>query len=339
MAKQKLKTKTTQSISVTSALDQVLSPDQRRVKGKALREHMPRENHAGWKAHKSRKDPVETIIESNLQRVQELVPIRFGRMMQSPFAFYRGAAAIMAADLSGTPNSGITVQACGDAHLMNFGGFATPERQMIFDVNDLDETLPAPWEWDLKRLAASVVIAARHLDLRESEAARAVTETVRGYRERMANYSAMRALDVWYDRITVEQVLAEAPNNEVREQLKKRLKKAHLNSSAESLFPTLAEYDGVRPRIKDNPPLIFHPTVEQAPEQKTQYGSVINRYRESLPEHVKVLFSRYQFCDAALKVVGVGSVVSTPTNFVCFLTKYFVPQLTGNSHRFSGIRL
>ncbi len=308
MAKQTVKTKAKKSVSATADLQQVLSPDQRREKGKALREHIPRENHAGWKTPKSRKDTIEMLIESNRQRVQDLVPIRFGRMMQSPFAFYRGGAAIMAADLAGTPNSGITVQACGDAHLMNFGGFATPERQVIFDVNDLDETLPAPWEWDLKRLAASIVIAARHLELRESEAARAVTETVRAYRERMANYSGMRALDVWYDRITVEQVLAEAPNNEVRTQIKKRLKKAQVNSSAETLFPTLADYDGIRPRIRDNPPLIFHPTVEQAPEQKTQYGGVINLYRDSLPEHVKVLFNRFQFCDAALKVVGVGSV-------------------------------
>jgi uncharacterized protein (DUF2252 family) len=137
------------------------------------------------------------------------VPIRFGRMLQSPFAFYRGSAAIMAADLASTPNSGLRVQACGDAHLLNFGGFATPERQVIFDINDLDETLPAPWEWDLKRLTASVVIAAHHLQLKESEAAQAATATVRAYRERMADYSSMRSLDVWYDTITVERVLAE----------------------------------------------------------------------------------------------------------------------------------
>ena len=210
---------------------QVLSPDQRRAKGKALRERVPREKHAGWKAPKNRRDPVEILIESNRGRIEDLVPIRFGRMLQSPFAFYRGAAAIMAADLAGTPNSGITVQACGDAHLMNFGGFATPERQVIFDVNDLDETLPAPWEWDLKRLVASIVIAARHLELPESEAARAATATVSAYRERMANYSAMRALEIWYDRITLEQVLAEVPSDAIRERIAKRLKKARDSSA------------------------------------------------------------------------------------------------------------
>ena len=287
---------------------QVLSPDQRRAKGKALRERVPREKHGGWKAPRNRRDPVEILIESNRGRIEELVPIRFGRMMQSPFAFYRGGAAIMAADLAGTPSSGITVQACGDAHLMNFGGFATPERQVIFDVNDLDETLPAPWEWDIKRLVASVVIAARHLELPESEAARAATATVSAYRERMANYSAMRALDIWYDRITVDQVLAEAPNDEIRAHIAKRLKKARDSSVSETIFPKLAEYDGVRPRIKDNPPLIYHPTVEMAPGQQTQYSHAIGRYRDSLPEHVKVLFDRFQFCDAAIKVVGVGSV-------------------------------
>jgi uncharacterized protein (DUF2252 family) len=144
--------------------------------------------------------------------------------------------------------------------------------------------------------------------LPESEAARAATATVSAYRERMANYSAMRALDIWYDRITVEQVLAEAPSDAIRARIEKRLKKARESSATETLFPKLAEYDGVRPRIKDNPPLIYHPTVEMAPGQKTQYSHAIGRYRDSLPEHVKVLFDRFQFCDAAIKVVGVGSV-------------------------------
>jgi hypothetical protein len=142
-----------------SAMTQYRSPDERRAEGKAIRERVPRESQAGWKPAEGRRDPVKILLASNEGRIPSLVPIRFGRMMQSPFAFYRGAAAIMAADLATTPNSGLIVQACGDAHLMNFGGFATPERAVIFDINDLDETLPAPWEWDLKRLAASLVIA------------------------------------------------------------------------------------------------------------------------------------------------------------------------------------
>ena len=148
---------------VTAAPAALLSPQERRAHGSALREVVPREAQGGWKPPKKRRDPIEVLTASNEGRMPELVPIRFGRMLQSPFTFYRGSAAIMAADLAATPNSGLRVQACGDAHLLNFGGFATPERQVIFDVNDLDETLPAPWEWDLKRLTASIVIAGQYL--------------------------------------------------------------------------------------------------------------------------------------------------------------------------------
>ena len=286
----------------------VLSADERRAQGKALRHAVPREVHGGWKPSKKRRDPVEILVESNKGRLPDLVPIRFGRMSQSPFAFYRGGAAIMAADLAGTPSSGLRVQACGDAHLMNFGGFATPERQIIFDINDLDETLPAPWEWDLKRLVASIVIAARHLQLSETEAAKAATTAVRAYRERMADYSSMRALDVWYDRLTIEQVLAEIPNEKDRTRAAKRLQKAREGSASEAIFPKLAEYNGSTPRIKDNPPLIFHPSEDLAPGLNTQYSEALALYRESLPEHIRVLFDRFRFCDLAVKVVGVGSV-------------------------------
>jgi uncharacterized protein (DUF2252 family) len=153
-----------------------LSAEERRAAGRALRDAAPRAAHAGWKPPKNRRDPIELLEESNEGRIPALVPIRFGRMAQSPFAFYRGAAALMAADLASTPASGLRVQACGDAHLMNFGGFATPERNIFFDINDFDETLPAPWEWDVKRLAASLVIAARHLDFPDSEGAKAATD-------------------------------------------------------------------------------------------------------------------------------------------------------------------
>src|SRR5262249_32902939 len=160
--------------------------------GKALRDKVPRQDHGGWEAFKGRSDPVDLLIESNKGRLPQLIPIRFGRMAQSPFAFFRGSAAIMAADLAHTPKSGLMVQACGDAHLLNFGGFATPERTIVFDINDLDETLPAPWEWDLKRLAASIVIAGHYLELSESESRRAATATVRSYREHMSDYAFMR---------------------------------------------------------------------------------------------------------------------------------------------------
>ncbi|HRP29838.1 MAG TPA: DUF2252 family protein, partial [Burkholderiaceae bacterium] len=177
------------------------SADERRERGRALRATVQRTSHAGWKAGPDRRDPVDLVAQSSSDSLPALIPIRYGRMATSPFAFYRGAAALMAADLATTPASGILVQACGDAHLMNFGGFATPERNVIFDVNDLDETLPAPFEWDLKRLAASVVVAADHVRLPGSDAVRLATEVVREYRERMIDYSAMRVLDVWYDKI------------------------------------------------------------------------------------------------------------------------------------------
>ena len=286
-----------------------LSAEERRAQGKMLRDTVPREAHGTWKAPKDRFDPIELLNKSNKNRVPHLVPIRFGRMLQSPFTFYRGAAAIMAADLASTPVSGIRVQACGDAHLMNFGGFATPERKVVFDINDLDETLPAPWEWDVKRLTASIVIAGRSIRLANTEMARAVKSTVRSYRERMYDYARMRALDVWYDAIDVDRFIKEAAlTSEKRKDIANRIEAARRRSIPECLFPKLAGYEGSTPRIKDEPPLIYHPTEAQAPGLKTGYREAIARYRESLPEHVRVLFDRYRFCDLAVKVVGIGSV-------------------------------
>jgi CHAD domain-containing protein len=285
-----------------------LSPDERRAKGKALRRPVPREDHGGWEPAKDRRDPIEVLIESDEGRLPELVPIRHGRMMQSPFAFYRGGAAIMAGDLAHTAKSGHIVQACGDAHLMNFGGFATPERKIIFDINDFDETLPAPWEWDLKRLAASIVVAARHIGLSESKAGRVATDAVRTYRERMTDYGSMPALDVWYDVIDLDRLLKAVTRDEDRGRTAARIEKARERSAPEYMFPKLTAQQGTVPRILDDPPLIFHPTAEQAPGLKTGYSDALARYRESLPENVRTLFDRYVFSDLAVKVVGVGSV-------------------------------
>jgi uncharacterized protein (DUF2252 family) len=282
--------------------------DERRAAGKQLRDAIPRAAHGGWHPPKDRRDPVELLLESDEGRLPELVPIRHGRMVQSPFAFYRGSAALMAADLAHTPSTGLRVQACGDAHLMNFGAFATPERNVIFDINDFDETLPAPWEWDLKRLAASVVIAGRHCGLRESDSARAARSTVRAYRERMADYSFMHALDVWYDRIDIQEVLAQAPSEEARERLQKRLEKERSRTVVEHDFPKLAEHKGEAPTIRDNPPLIFHPSAAQAPGLRNRYRESLTLYRESLHPSLHPLFDRFRFCDLAMKVVGVGSV-------------------------------
>lgn len=285
-----------------------LSADERRAIGKALRDNVPRSAHGGWKPPHHRRDPIEILHESNVDRVPHLIPIRFGRMAASPFDFFRGAAAIMAADLATTPASGERVQACGDAHLLNFGGFATPERNIIFDINDFDETLPAPWEWDVKRLAASIVIAARFLRLTETEAAKAATSTVCSYREHMADYASMRALDVWYDRIDLERFLEEMPTDEDRERLARRVDRIREKTTPEELFPKLVEHHGSLPRIKDEPPLIFHPTAEQAPGLSSGYEEAITFYRETLAEHIRTLFDRYHFRDLAIKAVGVGSV-------------------------------
>jgi uncharacterized protein (DUF2252 family) len=294
------------------ASDSHPSADQRRAKGRVLRDATPRVAHAEWRPAAGRPDPVALLQASNEGRIPALVPVRFGRMSASPFAFYRGAAALMAADLATTPNSGVHVQACGDAHLMNFGGFATPERNIIFDINDLDETLPAPWEWDLKRLAASVVIAAQHLRLTESEAARAARDLAREYRERMTNYASMRVLDVWYDRIDLQRyedrsadpaVLAEA-----RRRIARNIENAQRKSVPDHLFPKLVELQGDEHRIKDEPPLIVHPDEAMAPGVKSGFADALARYRDSLPEHVRTLLDRYRFCDLAVKVVGVGSV-------------------------------
>ena len=288
------------------------SADERRAEGKALRDAAPRDAHAGWKPPKGRHDPVDIVSRSNVGRLPGLVPIRFGRMSSSPFAFYRGAAALMAADLAHTPTSGLRVQACGDAHLMNFGGFATPERNVIFDINDLDETLPAPWEWDLKRLAASVVIAAQFLQLTETEAARAARDLTRAYRERMADYASMRVLDVWYDRIDLQRYQDRSADPavmaEVRKRMADRIADAQRKNVPDHMFPKLAELQGEAHRIKDEPPLIFHPDESLAPDAHNGFANAIAGYRESLPEHVRTLFDRYHFRDLAVKVVGVGSV-------------------------------
>jgi len=288
------------------------SVDERRAKGKELRDAVPRASQAGWKPQKDRRDPIALLLETNEGRMPGLVPIRFGRMSQSPFAFYRGSAALMAADLATTAASGLRVQACGDAHLMNFGGFATPERNVIFDINDLDETLPAPFEWDLKRLAASIVIAAQHLQLPDSDAARVTADVAREYRERIADYASMHALDLWYDRIDLQRYRDRAADpgvlRAVRKRIGERIEEAKRKTTPEHLFPKLVALEGAMPKIKDEPPLIFHPTAEQAPGLESGYRDAIDTYRESLPEHIRGLFERFHLVDFAMKVVGVGSV-------------------------------
>ena len=280
--------------------------------GKKLRDSIPLDSHAGWEPPKNRRDPVSILIEQNKTRVLQLIPIRFGRMMQSPFTFFRGSAAVMAADLARTPTSGIRVQCCGDCHVLNFGAFATPERKVIFDINDFDETLPAPWEWDIKRLAASFVLAGRSNKLRRKNIRALVEELAAAYRTKMLEFARMNVLDVWYAHMDAEAVFAEMKDREWIEQTKGRIKKAQ-RESAEHILPAMTTMKGGRLVIKDQPPLIFHIGERDFADKKQEQAALegFRTYRKSLPEDRRILFDRFQFIDLAFKVVGIGSVGTT----------------------------
>ncbi len=276
--------------------------------GKSLRDKCPRQDHAVWQAPDNRPDPLALMEESNQGRMPQLIPVRHGRMVQSPFTFYRGAALNMAADLANTPASGVRVQACGDCHLLNFGSYATPERRVIFDINDLDETLPAPWEWDVKRLAASFVLACRNNGFSEDTGRDAVLSFVRSYRERMAEYSEMRVLDVWYASIEAEKLILTIQDEEASNRLKKRLAKARERSVLEHEFPELVHTIGLAPTIKENPPLIYHLREKGYEEMWANFQSAFAHYRETMQEDRRLLLDRFKVTDFAVKVVGVGSV-------------------------------
>jgi uncharacterized protein (DUF2252 family) len=274
--------------------------------GKASRAKVPRSSHAGWRPRKNRPDPIAILEASNLGRLPEFVPIRYGRMLVSPFAFLRGSAAVMASDLAGTPVTGFKVQACGDAHLGNFGAFATPERNFIFDINDFDETLPAPWEWDVKRLCASVVVAGRAVELGKKGCAQAASAAVKTYREHMIDYAGMTWLDVWYSRLDVDafRKLIRSARSTDFQATPQQIAHSH---PADHELPKLTKIVRGRRRIVDRPPLLFHPASgADALIEHTRQSFL--RYQETLRDDVRVLFDRYHFVDAALKVVGVGSV-------------------------------
>jgi uncharacterized protein (DUF2252 family) len=228
-------------------------------------------------------------------------------MLQSPFTFYPGSAAVMAADLARTPVSGIRVQVCGDCHLMNFGSFATPERRLIFDINDLDETLPAPWEWDVKRLVASFVLAARANGLSDANGRDAAVACARSYRERMRDFAAMDVLEVWSARLDDSEFLAMVPQDR-KAMLRKRITKATAASSSELVFPRLVEQTGGQARIHDTPPTIFHFEPSRAAGNMEMVSEALAKYRETLADDRRVLLDRYRLVDAAVKVVGIGSV-------------------------------
>jgi uncharacterized protein (DUF2252 family) len=278
------------------------------ARGVELRKKCQRREHAVWKAPSNRPDPVQLIEEGNQGRIPQLLPVRHGRMIQSPFTYYRGSALAMAVDLANLPTTGVRVQACGDAHLGNFRIFATPERRAIFDIHDLDETLPAPWEWDVKRLAASFVIASRNNGLSEKKAREAVLTCVRSYREHMAEFSEMGALELWYHSLDADKLIEDMEDEEMRRRTKKRLAKAKAQIALEYDFPKLADTTSDVPIIRDNPPLIYHVEGHGTEEFDAVVREAFARYRSTLSDDRRVLLDRYEFKDMTIKVVGVGSV-------------------------------
>ncbi len=292
-----------------------LSVAERVARGKAARQEVPRDAHAVFAPLPTRADPVDVLERQATTRVPELVPIRYGRMLVSPFAFYRGAAAIMAQDLAGTPRSGLTVQCCGDAHLSNFGVFASPERRLVFDVNDFDETLPGPWEWDVKRLAASMIVAARDNGYDPKHQERIVLDTVGRYRAAMAEFAGMEQLVVWYSRLDIENVVKDYGAQFKPKRVKrteKELAKARTKDSMTAFSKLTHVVDG-QPRIIDQSPLIvpleqLAATEGGRDELFDELRGLVREYRETLEFDRRVLLEQFELADFARKVVGVGSV-------------------------------
>jgi uncharacterized protein (DUF2252 family) len=278
---------------------------ERRAMGKALRDKVPHLDHAEFRPAPDRRDPIAILEESNQGRVPDLVPIRYGRMLANPFAFLRGSAALMAYDLASTPVSGIRVQACGDCHLANFGLFATPERNLVFDLNDFDESLPAPWEWDIKRLATSFVVAGRANGISENSNKSAVHALAESYRTHLRDFSEMRVLDVWYSRLDDKLLISTAPNVKAREYRERVAAKARA-SVTEYLFPKITDEVRGHRRIVDQPPLVYH--IHEQAELEGRLINLLEEYHSSLPSHLRKLFNHYHYEDIAFKVVGVGSV-------------------------------
>jgi len=290
------------------------TPQERAALGRAARAVAPRSSHAEYAPGPGRRDPVDLLEEQSASRVPELVPIRYGRMTESPFRFYRGAAALMAADLADTPRTGVTAQLCGDAHMLNFRLLASPERRMMFDINDFDETLPGPWEWDVKRLATSLVIAGRANGWDTKERAAVVRATVRSYREQMRQYAGMGNLAVWYARFDeewVRQRFAPRVSARARGRWQREVDKARGRDTLQA-FGKLTEVVGGERRIAADPPLIVPlqdllPDVERG-DLEEGIRLLLDRYARTLPSDRRFLLRQYRVVDMARKVVGVGSV-------------------------------
>jgi uncharacterized protein (DUF2252 family) len=292
-----------------------LTPAERVVRGKTARAEVPRDSHAVFDPPSDRADPIALLEEQARSRVPELVPVRWGRMLVSPFTYYRGAALPMASDLATTPVSGIAVQACGDAHLSNFGIFGSAERRLMFDVNDFDETLPGPWEWDVKRLAASLEVAGRENQIPAKQRRDIVMAAASQYRQAMRNFAGMTSLEVWYAHADIDELRAQF-NTQLRERQKKLLDKglakARTRASMQELGKLTRMVDG-RPRIISDPPLLV-PIDELMPAERDrdsleeELRGLIAKYQRTLETDRRYLLHQFKFCDMARKVVGVGSV-------------------------------
>ncbi len=283
-------------------------------RGRSARSAIPRSAHAEWAPAHNRPDPVQVLEDQARDRVPELVPIRYGRMLSTPFSFFRGAAAIMADDLAASPTTGFQVQLCGDAHLANFGGFAAPDRRLVFDVNDFDETIPGPWEWDVKRLAASVAVCGRERGLGAGSRRRSVEAAVRAYREAMRRYAEMRTVDVWYSRLDVADLFdrwSKGMSPKKRKRLDRTMAAARRKDSFRALTKLTHVVDG-EPRFVSEPPLII-PIEDVARNEdpvrlRDRLLGLLDRYRETLPDDRRHLLDGYHAVHMARKVVGVGSV-------------------------------
>ena len=276
---------------------------QRRERGRAARQGSPRSSHATWAPSPERPDPVELLEAQSKNREPGLASIRYARMTPSPLAFMRGAAVVMACDLATTPRTGIQAQLCGDAHLLNFGVYGSPERTLLFDVNDFDETLPGPWEWDLKRLAASMIVAGRENGFGDSDCRRAAREVASSYRRRMAEYSEMGELEVWYSRVSAED-LGLIVASRTMKKVKKSVKRARERNNLQALDRLTRIVEGRR-IIADDPPLLVRVVEERLREQ---IHDILQMYGSTLQDDRRHLLDRYRFVDVARKVVGVGSV-------------------------------
>jgi len=305
---------TTRRCRLDTRLSQ-LTPAERAQRGKEARAAVPRESHAAFDPAAGRPDPLDLLEGQATSRVPELVPVRYGRMMVSPFTYFRGAALPMASDLAATPTSGLTVQACGDAHLSNFGIFGSPERRLIFDLNDFDETLPGPWEWDVKRLAASLDVAGRDNGFAAKDRREVVTAAVAAYRRAMRGFAEMTNLDVWYARVDVEQVQADLQSQLKARQLRtldKVAAKARTHDSMREVAKLTRVVDG-QPRIISDPPTLV-PVADLLPQETdlatftSQLTGLIANYRRTLETDRRYLLDQFEFADMARKVVGVGSV-------------------------------